>query len=95
MTIALSASRLRGYRFPREIISFAVWAHLRFGLSLRNVEDLLAERGVIVSYEAIRAWVARFGMQLAAMIRRDRPHLSVRAGSTQSEHAAAAEAARG
>ena len=44
----------RGYRFPREIISHAVWLYHRFGLSLRDVEDLLAERGVAVTYEAIR-----------------------------------------
>ena len=67
------APRLRGYRFPREVISFAVWAYLRFGLSLRDVEDLLAERGVTVCHETIRAWVARFACQFTAMIRRDRP----------------------
>lgn len=55
MTDALPALRLKGHRFPREIVSFAVWAYLRFSLSLRDVEDLLAERGVIVSYETIRA----------------------------------------
>ncbi|KKK89908.1 hypothetical protein LCGC14_2728360, partial [marine sediment metagenome] len=42
--------RLKGYRFPRSIISYAVWAYHRFALSLRDVEDLLAERGVTVSY---------------------------------------------
>ena len=44
----------RGYRFPPEIISHAVWLYHCFGLSLRDVEDLLAERGVAVTYEAIR-----------------------------------------
>ena len=43
-----------GYRFPSEIISHAVWLYYRFCLSFRDVEDLLAERGVIVSYETIR-----------------------------------------
>ena len=51
----------------------AVWAYHRFALSLRDVEDLLAERGVVVSHETIRVWVARFGTQIAAKIRRDRP----------------------
>ena len=43
----------RGYRFPPEIISHAVWLYHRFGLSFRDVEDLLAERGITVTYEAI------------------------------------------
>lgn len=49
----ISAPRLKGYHFPRSIISYAVWADHRFALSLRDVEDLLAERGIIVSYETI------------------------------------------
>ena len=49
-------SRYSGYRFPPEIISYAVWAYHRFCLSFRDVEDLLAERGIIVSYETIRRW---------------------------------------
>ena len=66
-------SRLKGYRFPRTVIGYAVWAYHRFALSLRDVEDLLAERGVVVSYETIRVWVAKFGTQIAAKIRRNRP----------------------
>jgi putative transposase len=66
-------SRLKGHRFPRTVIGYAVWAYHRFTLSLRDVEDLLAERGVIVSHETIRTWVAKFGAQFAAKIRRDRP----------------------
>ena len=46
----------RGYRFPTEIISRAVWLYYRFGLSVRDVADLLAERGITVTYEAIRQW---------------------------------------
>ena len=69
----VSSSRLKGFRFPRSIISYAVWAYHRFALSLRDVEDLLAERGVIVSYESIRVWCQRFGTQIDAKIRRDRP----------------------
>ncbi|PZX10591.1 putative transposase [Palleronia aestuarii] len=66
-------SRLKGHRFPRTVIGYAVWAYHRFALSLRDVEDLLAERGVVVSYETIRVWIAKFGTQFAAKIRRDRP----------------------
>ena len=51
----------RGYRFPPEIIHQAIWLYLRFTLSLRDVEDLLAERGIMVSYEAVRRWVNHFG----------------------------------
>src|ERR1700680_493204 len=46
-------SRYYGHRFPPEIISYAVWVYHRFCLSFRDVEDLLAERGIIVSYEAL------------------------------------------
>lgn len=54
-------SRYSGYRFPPVIISYAVWAYHRFCLSFRDVEDLLAERGIIVSYETIRRWCQKFG----------------------------------
>lgn len=63
---------LKGFRYPREIIAYAVWAYHRFALSTADVEDLLAERGVIVSREAIRLWVNRFGRHFAKRIRRDR-----------------------
>ena len=46
-----------GYRFPPEIIQHAIWLYLRFTLSFRDVEDLLAERGIMVSYETVRRWV--------------------------------------
>ncbi len=62
----------RGYRYPIEIISHAVSLYLRFHLSLRDVEELLAERGVSVTYETIRAWCAKFGPQYAANLRRRR-----------------------
>lgn len=65
--------RLKGFRFPREVISFAVWAYHRFSLSTADVEDLLAERGVIVSREAIRLWVNRFGRHFSDCVKRDRP----------------------
>lgn len=64
-----SQPRLKGHRFPREVISYAVWISHRFALSLRDVEDLLAERGIVVSYETIRAWVGKFGTQMAKRVR--------------------------
>ena len=62
-----------GYRFPPEIIHQAIWLYLRFTLSLRDVEDLLAERGVAVSYETVRRWVNHFGPMIAADLRKRRP----------------------
>ena len=73
MLTSVDVDRLKGFRFPRNVIGYAVWAYHRFNLSLRDVEDLLAERGIIVSYETIRSWVNRFGPQFAAKIRRTRP----------------------
>ena len=68
-----SMFRLKGFRFPREIIAYAVWACHRFALSTADVEDLLAARGVVVSRETIRNWVNRFGRHFARCIKRDRP----------------------
>jgi putative transposase len=62
-----------GYRFPPEIIRQAAWLYLRFTLSLRDVEDLLAERGIAVSYETVRRWVNHFGPIIAADLRKRRP----------------------
>jgi len=62
----------RGYRCPRAIISDAVRLYFRFGLSFRDVEDLLAERGVAVTYEAIRQWCQTFGVNDARRLRRHR-----------------------
>ena len=62
-----------GYRFPAEIIQQAIWLYLRFSLSFRDVEDLLAERGIIVSYETVRRWVNHFGPKIAADLRQRRP----------------------
>ena len=65
-----------GYRFPREIIQRAVWMYLRFTLSFRDVEELLAERGIVVTYESVRRWVLTFGPAIARRLRarRPRPH---------------------
>ena len=57
------------HRFPPEIIQYAVWLYHRFNLSHRDVEDLIAERGIAVSYEAIRLWCNKFGPQFARRLR--------------------------
>src|ERR1700747_851934 len=63
----------RGYRFPSEIIQHAIWLYVRFTLSFRDVEDLLAERGIVVSHETVRRWVNHFGPAIAADLRKRRP----------------------
>ncbi len=68
-------SLYRGHRFPPEIISHAVWLYHRFTLSFRDVEDLLAERGITVSYEAIRFWCQKFGPGYARSLRRKQGRL--------------------
>ena len=67
-----SQPNYRGYRFPPEIISHTVWLYHRFTLSLRDIEDLLAERNVIVSYESIRQWCVTFGLDYARRLRKRR-----------------------
>jgi putative transposase len=61
------------HRFPAEIIQQAIWLYLRFTLSLRDVEDLLAARGLDVSYETIRRWVLKFGPAVARALGLTRP----------------------
>ncbi|MCX5190638.1 IS6 family transposase [Streptomyces sp. NBC_00268] len=63
----------RGHRYPVEVISHCVWLYHRFPLSFREVEELLLQRGVIVSYETIRRWCAKFGQAYANGLRRRRP----------------------
>ena len=58
-----------GYRFPPEVISYAVWLYYRFPLSLRMVEELLAARAIEVTYETVRRWAVKFGLQAARRIR--------------------------
>ena len=60
----------RGYRFPPDIIARAVWLYHRFTLSFRDVEDLLAERGITVSYETLRQWCRTFGPDYARTIKK-------------------------
>ena len=72
------APSYHGYRFPSEIISHAVWLYYRFALSFLDVEDLLAQRGITVTYETIRQWCLTFGRDYA---HRRRPE-SLPSGST-------------
>src|SRR6201988_4883540 len=67
------AAKYKNHRFPVEIVSHAVWLYFRFCLSFRDVEELLFERGVSVTYEAIRKWCRKFGQQYANQLRRRRP----------------------
>jgi putative transposase len=80
------------HRFPPELIRHAVWLYLRFTLSYRDVEELLAERGLDISYETIRRWVLKFGPAYARNLRRLRPkpsdqwHLDEMVVSIQGRH---------
>ena len=58
------------HRFPATVIQHALWLYFRFTLSLRDVEEMLAQRGIDVSYETIRAWTVKFGPKIAANLRR-------------------------
>jgi transposase-like protein len=64
------------HQFPPVIIRHAVWLYLRFSLSYRDVEDLLAERGLDVSHETVRRWVLKFGVLFARELRKRRPRTS-------------------
>ncbi len=63
----------RRYRFHPDIIQHAVWLYFRFTMSYRDVEDLLAERGIDVSYETVRLWALKFGQAYARRIRKRQP----------------------
>ena len=63
-------SSYKRHRFPPEIISYAVWLYFKFNLSYRDIEDLLTERGIRVSYEAIRYWFLKFGPSYAKKLKR-------------------------
>ena len=68
-----AAPTYKRHRYPPAIISHAVWLYFRFALSYRDVEELLAERGVIVTYETVRQWCRKFGQAFANELRRRRP----------------------
>ena len=64
------AISFKRYRFPPSIISHAVWLYFRFTLSFRDVEELLAQRGIDVSYETIRCWTLKFGPKISRNLKR-------------------------
>jgi len=68
-----SSLSYRNHRFPAEIISHAVWLYFRFTLSFRDIEELLASRGILVTYETIRQWCLKFGQPYANALRRRQP----------------------
>lgn len=76
-----SSSRYHRHRFPAEIISHCVWLYFRVALSFRDVEEMLAMRGVVLTYETVREWCLKFGQAYANDLRRrssrpgDRWHL--------------------
>jgi transposase-like protein len=67
------ATRTAAIDFRRGIISHSVWLYFRFGVSFRDVEELMAARGVLVSYETVRRWCEKFGQAFAAGLRKRRP----------------------
>ena len=69
-SISFATPRFKRHRFPAEIIAHAVWLYYRFPLSLRHVEDLLAEGGIDVSFQTVSEWAAKFGAEFAASLRR-------------------------
>lgn len=71
----MSPDPYRGHRFPREIISECVWHYFRFGVSFRDVEEMMASRGVQVSYETVRRWCEKFGKKYADGLRRRRARI--------------------
>jgi hypothetical protein len=66
----LAMNTFKRHRFPPDIISYAVWLYYRFNLSHRDIEDLLAERGIFVSYESVRLWCIKFGLIFAGRLKR-------------------------
>lgn len=63
-------THFRRHRFPAEIIAHAIWLYYRFPLSLRDVEDLLAERGISVTFQTVAEWAAKFALKFAHQLRR-------------------------
>jgi putative transposase len=73
MKTNIIAPTYKGFRFSPEIISYAVWLSFRFSLSFRDVEELLAQRGIVVTSETVRQWCLKFGQTYANQLRRRRP----------------------
>ncbi|MEU7473027.1 IS6 family transposase [Streptomyces sp. NPDC044984] len=72
-SVKVTSPSHKGHRYPVEVISHCVWLHVRFPLSYRAVEELMLERGVIVSYETVRRWCRKFGQAYANGLGRRRP----------------------
>jgi putative transposase len=73
VVVTAASPSYKGHRYPGEIIAHCVWLYHRFPLSFREVEELMLQRGVVVSYETIRAWCAKFGQAYANGLRRRQP----------------------
>jgi putative transposase len=73
MTSPATTERYKNHRFPGEMISHGVWLYYRFPLSYRDVQEMLLERGIDVTYEAIRQWCLNFGQDDAQQLQRQRP----------------------
>lgn len=71
--MTVSAPTYKNHRYPIEIVARAVWLYFRFNLSLRDVEEMLLDRGIVVSYETIRRWCRKHGPDYARRIRRKSP----------------------
>jgi putative transposase len=69
----MSKLSFKRHRFPPDIICYGVWLYFRFTMSFRDVEEMLAQRGIDVSYETVRCWAIKFGPQIARNLKRRRP----------------------
>src|SRR5437879_2540926 len=78
----------RLHRFPPVVIQHAVWLYLRFSLSYRDVEDLLAERGLDISYKTVRSWVLKFGPVIPRRLRQRRPRPMWASSHLSADHCA-------
>jgi putative transposase len=70
--VGIEVPSYRGFRYPIEIISHCVWLYYRFPLSFREVQEMMLQRGIVVSHETIRQWCAKFGQSYANQLRRRR-----------------------
>ncbi len=83
MQTNIAAPSYKGFRFPQDIIAHAAWLYFCFNASYRDVEELLAQRGIVVSYEEVRQWCLKFGQTYANQLRHrpaqrgDKWHLDV------------------
>jgi putative transposase len=73
MKTQASASPYKGFRFPAEIIGHCIWLYFHFSLSFRDVEEMMAERGVVLTYETVRQWCLKFGQTYANELKHRRP----------------------